>query len=273
MLTQAIINPHDNTLALVESKLLDLPQDSASVTHRFGPGIYIREVFLPAGSLVIGHRHKVAHSNVMLKGKMAAVVSEEKIVEMQAPLFYTSGPGRKFVYVIEDVVFQNIWATGETNIDKLEDMFLEKGQTWRKERDQFFNFQKKLQQFARDDFNRIKAGVSEEKAKEFIFFRKLRQFKGVEDKKFSVRRSPIEGRGLYVTSPVNQGRLLLCVKVNLINAYKEIYYINHSPKPTLGVDRCGDFINFYAAEFLPGCIGGDEGTELTVSYAELLGVL
>jgi len=41
----------------VESCMLKEEQVDCPVTHKFGPGIYIREVFLPAGSYVVGHHH------------------------------------------------------------------------------------------------------------------------------------------------------------------------------------------------------------------------
>jgi hypothetical protein len=34
-------------------------------------------------------------------------------------------PGRKVAYILETVVFQNVYATEETDIEKLENMFIE----------------------------------------------------------------------------------------------------------------------------------------------------
>jgi hypothetical protein len=41
-----------------ECRLIDFPQTDCPVTHHFGPGVYIREVKIPAGSLVLGHKHQ-----------------------------------------------------------------------------------------------------------------------------------------------------------------------------------------------------------------------
>jgi hypothetical protein len=38
---------------------------------------------------------------------------------------FVGKPGRKVAYIIETVVFQNIYATDETDIEKLENMFVE----------------------------------------------------------------------------------------------------------------------------------------------------
>jgi hypothetical protein len=117
------------SLESIEAVMLQEPQVECPVQHHFGPGIYIREAFLPAGTYVMGHAHKTEHMNVMLKGKMAVIVNgEAKVIE--GPYIFTGQPGRKFAYIIEDTVFQNIYATTETDLDKIEDMFVDKSNTW-----------------------------------------------------------------------------------------------------------------------------------------------
>ena len=101
------------------------PQVECPVQHHFGPGVYIRECAMPAGSIVVGHYHRQSSLNVMLKGRMVLLV-DGQITVIDAPYMTISGPGRKAAYVLDDVVWQNIWATEETDIDKLEDMFVDK---------------------------------------------------------------------------------------------------------------------------------------------------
>ena len=114
----------------IESMMLTAEQVACPTQHHFGPGIYIRESFMPAGTYVMGHSHKCEHMNVMLKGKMAVIVNgEAKVIE--GPCIFIGQPGRKFAYIIEDTIFQNIYATTETDIEKLEDMFVEKSEDWK----------------------------------------------------------------------------------------------------------------------------------------------
>lgn len=114
----------------IEGDLLAMPQIDCPVTHHFGPGVYIRECAMPAGSLVIGHAHKGPCLNVLVKGSMRVITPEGQPRTITAPLIFTSGPGRKAAYVIEDVVFQNIHATDETDLDKLEDLLIDKSAAW-----------------------------------------------------------------------------------------------------------------------------------------------
>ena len=117
------------SMDVIESEMLSLPQVDCPVTHHFGPGVYIREAFLPAGTYVMGHAHKCEHMNMMIKGKMAVIVNgEAKVIE--GPYIFTGQPGRKLAYIIEDTVFQNIYGTDETDLDVIEDMYVDKSAAW-----------------------------------------------------------------------------------------------------------------------------------------------
>ena len=114
----------------LEAEFLKQPQANCPVVHRFGPGIYIREVMIPAGTLSIGHRQTTTHLNVMLAGRVMMVNEDGSKTEVVAPTTFVAGPGRKIGYIFEDMVWQNIYATDETDVQKLEAMFLDKSQTW-----------------------------------------------------------------------------------------------------------------------------------------------
>jgi hypothetical protein len=110
------------------SKLKELPQLDCQEKHYFGPKLYIKEATMPAGSVIIGKPHKVEHMCVMLQGKMVIVHEDGSKDELVAPMTFVGKPGRKVAYILETVVFQNIYATEETDIEKLENMFIENTQ-------------------------------------------------------------------------------------------------------------------------------------------------
>lgn len=118
----------ESTTQKVEAMLPELkamPQVDCQEKHYFGPSLYIKEVTMPAGSVIIGKPHKVAHMCVMLQGKMILVAEDGSKKEVKAPLTFVGTPGRKVAYILETTVFQNIYATDETDIEKLENMFIE----------------------------------------------------------------------------------------------------------------------------------------------------
>jgi quercetin dioxygenase-like cupin family protein len=129
-----------STLDTIEAMMLAAPQIDCPVSHHFGPGIYMREAFLPAGTYIMGHAHKSEHMNIMLKGKMAVIVNgEAKVIE--GPYIFIGQPGRKFAYIIEDTVFLNAYATEETNVEKLEEMYVDKSKAWLDAQNEAINLQ------------------------------------------------------------------------------------------------------------------------------------
>jgi hypothetical protein len=91
----------------VEHICLGLPQVEMPVTHSFAPGVYMREILMPAGSFVIGHRHNTEHFNVILCG-LCRVLMENEVAELRGPCSFVSKPGvRKVLHVIEETR----WAT------------------------------------------------------------------------------------------------------------------------------------------------------------------
>jgi len=109
-------------------KFRAMPQVDCQEKHFFGPGLYIKQVTMPKGSVIIGKPHKVEHMCVMLQGRMILVKEDGTKFELKAPMTFLGKPGRKVAYILEDVVFQNIFATEETDVEKLENMFIENTQ-------------------------------------------------------------------------------------------------------------------------------------------------
>ena len=111
-----------NALAL---EMLKHPQVDCPVSHHFGPNIYIREVVLLAGTVVVGKPHKTEHICNMISGRMIVVNEDGEQKEVSAPSIFMAKKGRKTAYILETVRFQNIFSTEETDIEKLENMLVD----------------------------------------------------------------------------------------------------------------------------------------------------
>jgi hypothetical protein len=114
----------------LEAEMLACPQIECPIQHHFGPGVYIREGFMPAGTYAIGHAHKHDHMNIILSGK-AAVVMDGEVRIITGPYIFNGKPGRKVSYFLEDTVWLNIHPTDETDIEKLEEIFVDKSDAWK----------------------------------------------------------------------------------------------------------------------------------------------
>ncbi len=109
----------------VLDELTNLPQVEMPLTHHFADGQYVRELFMPEGTFIIGHRHRFSTVNFLLKGRMSVYQGEdEEILHLEAPTIWTSQAGvRKILYIHEDCVGANAHPSSETDLEVLRGIF------------------------------------------------------------------------------------------------------------------------------------------------------
>tara|TARA_R100000656_G_scaffold60656_2_gene46988 strand:+ start:4115 stop:4687 length:573 start_codon:yes stop_codon:yes gene_type:complete len=88
--------------------------------HFFADGCYIREIFNPAGELIVTKIHKVAHPYFLMKGTMS-ILTEEGEQRISAPFYSITKPGTKrIIYAHTDCIFITVHATDKTDIKEIE---------------------------------------------------------------------------------------------------------------------------------------------------------
>ena len=118
-----LIQPGVTRQILVEleehTRRLNDPTDwDLYLTHRFAPGLYIRQFDLPADSLVVGKIHKHAHCNFLLAG-VVKVASEFHTEIFAAPRTWVSEVGiKRAVHTLEDAM----WITVHPNPSNTQDL-------------------------------------------------------------------------------------------------------------------------------------------------------
>jgi hypothetical protein len=113
-------------LAEIEQKMLMQEQVEIPLEHIFSGGVYIRQITVKAGTLIMGKRHRHETCNCLLKGTLLVYVAEDKPpVEMVAPILFTTPPGtKKFAFCRADAVFLNIIPTNLTDPDEIEKLWI-----------------------------------------------------------------------------------------------------------------------------------------------------
>ena len=92
--------------------------DNFPLKHTFADGIYIRQMDMKAGSMVVGAIHNHLHVWFLLTGHLA-VATEDSIEEFLAPCYVLATPGSKrVIYATEDSIFINI----HKNPDNIKDI-------------------------------------------------------------------------------------------------------------------------------------------------------
>lgn len=98
----------------------NLIANECKVVHRFSPGIYMREFHMPAGSVIVGHRHAREHVVTVLSGH-STVYTEKNVEEVYGPTTFISYAGVKRILVNHtDAVWTTIHRTDATSIEEAE---------------------------------------------------------------------------------------------------------------------------------------------------------
>jgi hypothetical protein len=102
-----------------------LPQIECPIRHHFAPGMYGREISIPAGTVLIGAVHKTDNLVVLSKG-LIRMVTEDGFTEIAAPHTMMCKAGtRNAGLIVEDSVWTNFFPTLETDPDKLIELLTE----------------------------------------------------------------------------------------------------------------------------------------------------
>ena len=106
----------------LQAALLHLPQYQPKTNHYFASGMYLRTVWSPAGTVIVGKTHKTEHFYAVLSG-VVRVTTGEDVVELNAnrdgPQILTCPVGTKrAVYVVEDAWRMNV----HLNVGNIQDI-------------------------------------------------------------------------------------------------------------------------------------------------------
>lgn len=106
--------------------MAELPPVEMPVTHRFTPGMYIREIFIPAGTLLTSAIHRTQHPFVISQGRIAVISENEGTVIYEAPHTGITMPGtRRVLHAETDTIWTTFHITDETDVEKICDEILE----------------------------------------------------------------------------------------------------------------------------------------------------
>lgn len=267
-------------LVRAEAALLQLPQIEMPVKHYFAPGVCVRELFMPAGTLVLGHAHRFADLNILLQGRLTLLNADGTLTEVCGPLTFLGAPGRKIAYVHEDATWQNVFplqtATGgelPADVEAVEAYYVDKSPGWEADQAQRRAIATLARESDREDFAAWLAyhalpaddvrRISENLADQVPM--------PAGELKFQVGPSAIEGSGLIATATIAAGEVIGPARI----AGKRTpcgRFTNHAAVPNAEiVVGTGNWdLVLVATRTIAGCQGGQPGEEITVNYEQVL---
>lgn len=122
--TQHAAMPTRAQVTALEEDLRQLPPVEMPVTEYWSEGVYGREIFIPAGTIITGKIHKFRSLNVLVSGEIA-VLTNEGMRRVCPPFVEVSEPGAKRIaYAVTDTRWLTVHGTHETETAKIEQQFI-----------------------------------------------------------------------------------------------------------------------------------------------------
>ncbi len=88
--------------------------------HHFLPGIYMRELHIPKGMIVVGKIHKHRHISILAKGAIEVLI-DGRIEVTTAPFMCMTSPGFKRIgMALEDTIWSTVHLTNTIDVPTLE---------------------------------------------------------------------------------------------------------------------------------------------------------
>ena len=125
-------NVYRENVCTLEEQIKSLPgavigdSEVCPLTHTFTDGMYVRQIFMPKGMLIVSKIHKYEHPYFILSGDVS-VLTEDGVVRLKAPYSGITKAGTKRVlYIHEDTVWTTIHRTNSKDLKKIEKKIIAK---------------------------------------------------------------------------------------------------------------------------------------------------
>jgi mannose-6-phosphate isomerase-like protein (cupin superfamily) len=97
------------------------------IEHHFSAGVYAKEARIPAGQILVQHKHKFDHLSILAKGSVELMVDGKRTI-VHAPACLTIEANKHHgVKSLTEVVWYCIHATDCTDTDAIDDVLIVAG--------------------------------------------------------------------------------------------------------------------------------------------------
>jgi hypothetical protein len=109
----------------LEHEICKLPQVDCPVRHFFASGLYGREITIRKGVTLTGAVHKVDNIVVVSKGVLELATPTGTVIVKAGDTMVCHAGSKNAATALEDTVWTNVFATDETDVEKLASLLTE----------------------------------------------------------------------------------------------------------------------------------------------------
>lgn len=118
-LTPELLNERRQRIMELEVAMRTVPDsydmaefNEGKVKHHFGSGVYGRELFIPAGNVIVSKIHRGKTFNVIAKGRISVIDPEKGFNTYEALTTFVSSPMTKRIVIAHE---DTVWITSHAN--------------------------------------------------------------------------------------------------------------------------------------------------------------
>jgi quercetin dioxygenase-like cupin family protein len=97
------------------------------IEHHFGAGVYAKETRIPAGHILVQHKHKFDHLSILASGSIEMIVDGVRRVVHAPACLIIEANKHHGVKSITDVVWYCVHATECTDTDEIDEVLIAAG--------------------------------------------------------------------------------------------------------------------------------------------------
>jgi len=104
----------------IEKEILAMPQVTLPVEHYQIDGVYVRSMFIPAGTILTGKIHNFESIAILAKGRIRITNGTDSYVISEGHIMVDQPGVKRLGYAETDVIFITVHRTDNTEIDDIE---------------------------------------------------------------------------------------------------------------------------------------------------------
>lgn len=250
-----------NVISLIASQLEEAVANSSLVNenegylvnHIFSDGVYVREMHIPAGHMVLGKLHKTNHVHFISKGKVTVVTEFGGVEELEGPCTLVAKAGTKrLLFTHSDTIWSCVHVTDSKDVNQIE-------------KDVIALDYKELDVYlAQKDYAKflLEINFSQEDVEVLMESQPYTSVMPEGYDHLTIQDSPISGFGVFTSKAIYLGEVIGPSRIGTSRTPLG-RYVNHSPNPNsefLTLDN-GDLVSV-ALQYIK------DGEEITKDYRQ-----
>ena len=112
----------------LHAKMAGVFEIDPGIVHNFSDGLYAKQMTIPKGFVAGQHAHTFSHLSVLAKGKVLVKTDTGERVYDAPACIEIKKQTNHMITALEDAVWFCIHATDETDVDRIDEVLIEKGE-------------------------------------------------------------------------------------------------------------------------------------------------